>query len=62
VKESKRESLFSMFKGFMDESGIGPADKACTVAGFVASEAICNFKNIPHIFSLSDVAQFWCNE
>ena len=31
-----------MFKGFMDESGIDLADKACAVAGFVGSEEICD--------------------
>lgn len=30
-----------MFKGFIDESGINLADKACAVAGFVGSEEIC---------------------
>jgi uncharacterized protein DUF3800 len=35
-------SLFAMFKGFMDESGIGDTDLACTVAGFVGGELTCN--------------------
>jgi hypothetical protein len=36
------KSLFAMFKGFMDESGLDPDDIACTVAGFVGSGEICD--------------------
>lgn len=35
-------SVFAMFKGFMDESGIGDSDLACTVAGFAGGELTCN--------------------
>ena len=35
-------SVFAMFNGFMDESGIGDSELACTVAGFAGGELTCN--------------------
>jgi len=35
-------SLFAMFKGYMDESGINNKDLACTVAGFVGGQLTCD--------------------